>query len=110
MLNSKEYVNDILNGDTCTYFKTGELRSKTLYVNGYKHGNEIWCYPNGEIKEIHPYESGFLNGILEEFDLSGSYLSKQSYKYGKRNGPSFFYRDGLVVKKLYKNGKRIPCD
>jgi len=46
-----------------TYYNDGQLDHKIPYLNGRRHGLEVWYYPNGELKCEIPWVNGQLHGV-----------------------------------------------
>ena len=98
---------------TGTAIKYGLLKrvtEKIPYVNGKKHGTEIWYDWDNGYKWIEwPYVNGIKHGTEISYYADGSKLSEITYVVGERHGTSIMYRgDGSVEKEtVWENGKKI---
>jgi len=93
------------------------------FVNDIKQGPTQTFYADGKIKKSVPFENGLENGMAREFAPDGTVITLIEYKRGfvvdreninrtDKNGQKqgrwkFFYADGKVkTEGVYRNGKR----
>ena len=99
-----------------SYFKRGELKAVTHYVDGthtekragIKNGLEEIYYIEGPLAYRVNYVDGKRDGLLEWFDKKGRLLAKVHYKEGKLHGEEIHYFENGVVKYrvTYVNDKK----
>ena len=104
------------------YFKDGTLRSKEVYnlYTGFKSGEWVRYYPNGEIALITNYASQLTTEqrfeFLSEFGMKHgntvAYYSNEKrrysgqYTHGKKSGQWYYYKsDGTYYKTLNYDGE-----
>lgn len=52
------------------HYNTSDTLVKTPYKQNLKHGDEVWFYKNGSIKEIRTYDNGVLKGSELNINLN----------------------------------------
>lgn len=91
-----------------------DLNNNIVYHGYYKSlgdniktGIHTEYYSNGKIKSTRQYENNLLEGIVENFDTSGSRVKAIAYEGGLLNGPFItYYKNGQVKRKdLYEQNK-----
>ncbi|MFB9077793.1 toxin-antitoxin system YwqK family antitoxin [Flavobacterium procerum] len=130
------YGNTLLNGVLFNYYIQNKfavaVKSKTIFKNGRKHGEEIYYYPNGKISKTTQYFEGDLEGEEIEYnedgsvkasrtfgnerplqgnfdeDFSGSLYVNLNYNNGLKEGEAIAKtsgKDSIVAKGIYKDDK-----
>ena len=84
---------------TCEVFhKSGEIKSRTGYVEDKLHGTRERFYESGEIMSRTGYVDGKMHGTDEEFYQNGKIMYRIEYVEGKRHGTNGeFYRSGGIA-------------
>lgn len=68
-----------------TFYKNGQVKVKTPYVNGKKEGVEELYYKDGRLKGISSYKSGVKEGVVALYDEHGKMVSGYIYMDGKKS-------------------------
>ena len=93
-----------------TYFKTGELKAATHYIDGtntdikkgIKNGIEKIYYIQGTLAYTVNYINGKRDGKLIWLDKKGRKLAQMNYKNGKLEGDEIAYFKNATVKHIVK--------
>lgn len=107
---SIEYRNGVKNGIRTTYKPEGRIEEN--FVNDIKQGNTNTYYADGKLRMFVPFVNGLEDGISKEFSPDGTVITFLEYKKGfmvsrerinrkDRNGLKqgrwkFFYDNGIV--------------
>ena len=115
---SREYKNDVRNGESKRYNADGKLIRKEIYENDKRHGPMEDYYPSGKIQEKGTLHNGSLHGVHQEFYTNGKMKSETTYEEGYQTGPFKRWnengqlesegervRSGNLFQKTYQNGK-----
>lgn len=91
------------------YYKNGTL-DREFYVDksGNYHGKLI-IYHHEKIWMTKEYNSGFLDGDIEQYHLNGAFCVKMRYKNGKMISPvvlRYFDNGNLFSETHFRDGKR----
>ncbi|MGV3540768.1 MAG: toxin-antitoxin system YwqK family antitoxin [Rufibacter sp.] len=62
-------LDSIKDGLTLSWFKNGQLRARTFYVNGNANGKSEDWYENGQLRWEHTYVNGHLHGDMKSYYL-----------------------------------------
>ena len=76
LINSVNYMNNLLHGYWTEYFENGVIKYKVLYNYGLKDGSEIWYYDNGNIKSEVVYDNGEIISEILRWDYDGNIIIK----------------------------------
>ena len=76
LINSVNYLNDLLHGNWIEYYKDNTIKYKVLYNYGLKHGSEIWYYDNGNVKSEIIYDNGEIISDKLRWDYDGNIIIK----------------------------------
>lgn len=91
ILITKNYKNDLLEGNQTSYFPTGVKKMVYSFKNGMQVGKEKSYSPNGKLK----YEVNVVNdkydGDVNQYYENGHLKEKSIFKNGVRNGKNFDY-------------------
>ena len=93
-----------------SYFKTGELKAETHYVDGtntdikegIKNGIEKIYYIEGTLAYAVNYINGKRDGKLVWFDKQGHKIAQMNYKNGKLEGEEIAYFTNGQIKHIVK--------
>ena len=93
-----------------SYFKTGELKAETHYIDGtntdikegIKNGIEKIYYIEGTLAYAVNYINGKRDGKLVWFDKQGHKIAQMNYKNGKLEGEEIAYFTNGQVKHIVK--------
>jgi len=91
------------------FYKNGNIKRRTQYVEVKRDGIEEYFYENGKIHWRIPYKDDVEDGIEEEFDERGNIHCRTPFKEGKEDGieESFDVLGNIIRTRVWKNGKLI---
>lgn len=96
-------------GYMVSYFKDTIIKEKIGILNGKKHNQATFWYPDGKLKLISNFNKGKLHGEKKIWSNEHDYIliAKLNYKNGKAHGEQKqWYKTGELYKKLnLSNGK-----
>ena len=89
------------------FYENGNIRSKTKYVQGFKHGPAVDYYENGQIRIECAFKNDEEHGSYESFHENGQLRSKGQLNEGEQIGYwEWFDEDGKLTKKgTFENGE-----
>jgi len=93
-------------GESLSYYENGELKEKSFWKMGRRHGKTILFYENGNTKESGNYVE-FKRDSLQLFYYENGELEEKSFwTMGKRNGKyKSYYKNGNIKEEItYRNG------
>ena len=90
-------------------FSNNNLKYQVTYINGIKHGKEIFWYESGIKKIESHFINGKENGLWQQWYENGQIRSFVKFINGKKDGEEvYFNKDGSITSTdLYTNGKII---
>lgn len=90
-----------------TYYESGLLKSEGNRKNGQLEGQWKFYSETGKLNLEYEYKDGKKNGFKRVYDNETSALiSEEAFSDDKRNGMSFFYKEGYKYKEVpFMNGK-----
>jgi len=94
ILSEENYLNGLLNGESKTYYKSGEITEILFYANGKLHGNAKRYDINGTLISDLTYENGKLNGLAKYFNLDGELMYTGNYENDVKTGKWEYYENG----------------
>ena len=102
------YVEGKRHGTREVFYESGEIESKTAYVEGKRHGTREEFYESGGIWYRTEYVKGERHGTCEEFHKSGGIRIRTEYVEGKKNGTYEWFHEsgGIRIRTEYVEGKR----
>jgi len=114
-----KYEDGIKSGKWVFYYKSGKKEQEGSFKNNIPYGEWNWFYLNGTKKKQEYFNAkGELEGVVTEWDSTGSELAHGEYYNGRQEGAWFYhvgdfrevgaYTVGLqngLWKHYYKNGK-----
>ena len=130
-----DYKNDMIDGQSCVWYKGGRLSCKQEYKEGKQDGRSIICYDNGFLQEesdykdgkrhgttiwysyadkmqgnkavMYTYQNGLFEGLQETYYDDGKVKSQKMFSNNVANGAAIeFYEDGSIKSECtYKNGE-----
>jgi len=84
-----------------TFYADGKLKSATSYKKGKKVGIEHIYYKDGAtLKYAKNYKDGKLHGLQQVYRKNALLVREENYRYGKLDGKSRYYTDGLLSKEV----------
>ena len=121
-----------LNGFVLDYYEDGNLKSKTTYIKGKKHGTSHHRYQNGSIKEIREYaennkvgyhrgywpngnlkftyhfKDGMHHGVAREWFVHGQMFKQFNFVEGREDGSQKMWTEDGAIRANYvvKDGRR----
>lgn len=102
-----EYKNDVLDGQSSSWYHGGRLSKLNTYKEGKLHGEQIVCYEKGGYLEVSNYKNGERDGVTTWYDENGTPKMTIEYKNGQFDGKqeTFYSNGSLKSEAVYKNGK-----
>ncbi|MCJ8347010.1 hypothetical protein MJH12_15820, partial [bacterium] len=96
----------LFHGEFKEYFKNGETKVLTHFVDGKLDGEFSVFYSNGDLQRKRIFMDGILTGPFEEYYPVGNLKSKGEYFRGKKHGKQVLYfEDGTLENSIeYENG------
>jgi antitoxin component YwqK of YwqJK toxin-antitoxin module len=110
MLQSATFNTHVIpNGVAVMYFKNGDKRQETQYLNGVENGAVTSYYPGGKRKRQTEYKAGTRHGKEQQWYENGQLMSELIYENGRTTGEAPYYspEGKLEGKVIYFNGKKI---
>ena len=105
LVRKAEYKDDILHGESCTWYRGGRLAKMNTYKDGQMDGSQIICYERGGNQEVSNYKEGQRDGVTTWYDENGKKLMTIDYKAGRFEGKQeTFYPNGNL-----KTSKEYQC-
>ncbi|MBK7130989.1 MAG: hypothetical protein IPM74_18580 [Crocinitomicaceae bacterium] len=118
-----EYVNDKKNGCAVKFDTLGLVVVEMFYVNDVLQGEQMWYYPNGNIKKTIQFADGQETGLAVEYNTAGNIITEEIYdhgylkkreeynrlnEYGEKTGVwREYYGDGTIKSETaYRNGQK----
>ncbi len=91
-----KYVQQHIKDSVWEYYGTdGVLMAKETYVNGVLNGMSCSYFRNGNYSKTAPYVKGKINGVYKEYIETGLCRLEITYSNGVRQGPlNVYYDDG----------------
>lgn len=78
--------------------------------DGKIHGERVYYYESGKVRQRANFNEGQLHGLSQEWDESGRQRAKVNYANGKLDGEALYWdSDGNVRKRVYRQGERVPA-
>ena len=65
-------------------YPDGKLEYYGCIKDGFRHGMNVWFYPNGNIENINPQDCGAADGIQKKYYENGALKSQAYYVLGAR--------------------------
>ncbi|MEO8590683.1 MAG: toxin-antitoxin system YwqK family antitoxin [Flavobacteriales bacterium] len=79
----EHYKSGVLDGERLEYSPEGVVTSRSVFLNGKRHGIVEERYPSGQLRSSYAYEAGKLvNGEYKEFDPDGKVSLEKSVSGG----------------------------
>jgi antitoxin component YwqK of YwqJK toxin-antitoxin module len=97
ILSEENYENGLLNGESKTFFKSGQLTEILHYKSGKLEGNAKRYSDEGVLLEELNYSNGQLNGLATFYDTEGNIIYTGMYENDEKIGEWKFYKDGKTV-------------
>jgi antitoxin component YwqK of YwqJK toxin-antitoxin module len=91
------YVAGTLQGESTTYYLTGEIIETTSYVNGIKEGLSFYYAPDGTILKELSYKKDLLHGPAVYYSATGLLTMKGVYEHGAHHGVWKYYKEGMFL-------------
>ena len=87
-----------IENEVVEYYPTGEIKSKTEFIDSLRNGVGKSYYKNGQIKSVLRWVNDTLNGEGTFFDSLGRRVAIVNYKKGVKNGRciDFFSSNGYI--------------
>jgi len=86
LLSEEQYVKNIRNGISLTFYPDSTIAEKVTYVNNVKQGEWIKYYPDGKVCLKSTFVNGKVNGLFESWYENGAIQFSGEYKNDLRNG------------------------
>jgi antitoxin component YwqK of YwqJK toxin-antitoxin module len=103
-----EYRQGKKHGAEWMWYEDGKLYWERSYENGEKHGAHRGWWPNGRQKFLYRFENGTYEGEVLEWYDNGQLFRRLHYVKGEEAGEQKAWRENgkLYVNYVMKNGKR----
>jgi antitoxin component YwqK of YwqJK toxin-antitoxin module len=100
-------ANNAIEGEYIIKKQTGEIISKTNYVDGLMHGEYRTWYENGQLECQCTIINNRIDGIYKTWYDNGIQMEESFYKDGLKDGTlKRWYSDGKqTITRVYKNGE-----
>lgn len=98
LLSTESYKEGLLDGESKTYYKSGQIAEVAQYKAGKLHGNSIRYSDAGEPTENLTYKAGIIHGPAIIYDEEGEIFARGQYEQGIKAGEWEFNMDGVMVK------------
>ncbi len=80
-------------GEWLSYYEDGEtIRQRWFYVNGQKHGEQVYYAPDATVRDVTEYDKGLLIRDVR-VTLDGTFYSERTYRPGIESS-TLEYADG----------------
>ena len=99
LLSEENYENGLLNGESKTYFVSGQLTEISHYKDGKLDGNTKQYSKEGILLEELNYKNGKLHGLATFYNINGKVIYTGMYENDEKTGKWEFYKEGKPVKK-----------
>jgi antitoxin component YwqK of YwqJK toxin-antitoxin module len=86
LLSEEQYIKNIRNGVSLTFYPDSTVAEKVNYINNVKHGEWIKYYPDGKVCLKATYVNGKVNGKFESWYENGAIQFSGEYKNDLKNG------------------------
>lgn len=99
----------VFDGEICTFYKSGQLKSKANRSNGEYDGEYVSYYDNGKIKEHFFFMNGIPDGETFSYNKDGIIEMKIITKRGKQEQEFYtYYNNGRIYQHGYTvDGKTL---
>ena len=81
------YRTNTKEGEFRVWYKTGQLKSKTNFLNGLRHGLFEYWYPNGQRESTQNYSNGQKQGECTWWNDDGSIQNELKFDKGLNQNP-----------------------
>lgn len=98
------YENGIKHGDSMQWYPSGMLGFIAYYNKGKPHGPHISVWANGNLRAIAMYENGKIQGLARQWYVSGEKFKRMNYVDGMEVGLQQAWRTNG---KLYVNYENV---
>jgi len=98
LLSTESYKEGLLDGESKTYYKSGQIAEVAQYKAGKLHGNSIRYSDAGKPTENLTYNAGIIHGPAIIYDEKGDIFARGQYEQGIKAGEWEFNMDGVMVK------------
>ncbi len=96
IMSEENYFEGVLNGETKTFYKSGEVTEILFYSKGELHGKAKRYDINGALVSDLTYEKGKLNGLAKFFNTDGKLMYTGNYENDVKAGKWEYYEDGKL--------------
>jgi antitoxin component YwqK of YwqJK toxin-antitoxin module len=110
LVSEEEYIKNIPNGVSVTYYPVGKVAERLRYINGKKDGEWLKYYESGKISLRSYYTNGILNGKLEVWFENGRSEYSGFYKNNLREGKWVIFREDGSVRYEINYNEGIASD
>jgi len=100
LISKVNYVDNLKEGMATNYYaESGKVYSTMMYKKDIKEGDEIWYYESGKPYRVSPYVQGKIEGIQKFYYENGQVKAELPYKNGFQGlGLQEYSKDGTPVK------------
>jgi len=97
ILSEENYIDDILNGVSITYYFNGKTTEILHYKNGKLHGELKRYADNGFLLDDLNYEKGKLHGDAKYYNIEGKLIYWGAYENDEKVGEWEYFENGKTV-------------
>jgi antitoxin component YwqK of YwqJK toxin-antitoxin module len=94
IMSEENYSEGVLNGETKTYYKSGEITEILFYSKGNIHGIAKRYDINGNLVSELTYENGKLHGLAKYFNTDGKLMYTGNYENDVKTGKWEYFENG----------------
>jgi Phospholipase/Carboxylesterase/MORN repeat variant len=81
------YRTNTKEGEFKVWYKSGQIESKSNFLNGLSHGLQEYWYSNGQRESTENYRNGQEDGNITCWDTSGTVEGQWTYNHGLNQNP-----------------------
>ena len=86
LMSKSHYIDGIENGDRISYYENGNIQSELKRINGKSEGISKYYFPGGQLQQETPYVNGKRNGIAKQYKENGELAAEIPYQDGEQSG------------------------
>ncbi len=109
MMVTRNHISGKENGLWTFYYdSTNRIAWEMNYVNGQKHGKQVFLGPKGDTTLLENYNNGVLHGVKKTYYAKSKIEKEIHYNNGVFSGPFIIYnKEGKMLQSVnYKEGKK----
>lgn len=96
IMSEENYEDGELNGESKTFYESGEITEILYYSKGKLHGNAKRYDIKGALVSDLTYKNGILHGLAKYFDTDGKLMYTGNYENDVKTGKWEYYENGKL--------------